>query len=347
MSEIEGIVTMRCAVLYAVDDIRVEERPVPQIGAGELLVRTRACGICSGDVMGWYVKRKAPLVFGHEPAGEIVAVGPGQPPCDDAGRPFAVGDRVFVHHHAPCFACEACAHEEFVQCAQWRESALDPGGMAEYFRVPRENVRDTLRLPEGVTFEDASLVEPLACVVKSLRRSGIHAGGTLLVIGLGIMGQLHVLAATAMGAHVAGSDFNADRSALAQRNGATALHPQDVEEGADAVICGPGTPEAMGSALRAVRPGGTVVMFTPFDPKHTLEIDAERFYFKDLRLVASYSCGPNDTRDALALIARGVVTAAKVGAETFVLADVAEAHAALAQARVVKPIVTFGPASEP
>jgi L-iditol 2-dehydrogenase len=328
-------------VLYDVGDIRIEERAVPEIGEGELLVQTRASGICSGDVMAWYVRRKAPLVFGHEPAGVVASVGPGEAPRDGAGAPFAPGDRVFVHHHAPCFACAACAREDYVQCEQWRTSRIDPGGMAEYFRVPRQNVLDTLRLPDAVSFEDASLVEPLACVVKSLRRGGVRAGDAVHVMGLGVMGQLHVLAARALGARVFASDFNAERRALAEKNGATSAHPERAETGADVVICGPGTPEALRAALGLVRPGGTVVMFTPLDPNATFAVDAESFYFKDLRLVASYSCGPNDTREALRLIASGVVTGRNVGAVTFALDDVGEAHGALAEARITKPIVVF------
>ncbi len=330
---------MHCAVLYSPSDIRIEERPVPKIGEGELLVRTRACGICTGDIMGWYIARKAPLVFGHEVAGEVAAVGGA--PLDDEGRAFSVGDRVFVHHHAPCFACDGCARGDYVQCELWRKTAIDPGGMAEYFRVPRENVRDTLRLPDNVCFDDASLVEPLACVVKSLRRSGIRAGETLLVIGLGVMGQLHVLAGRALGATVLGSDFSEERRVLAQRNGASVLRPEDVKEGPDAVICGPGTPEAIRAALSAVRPGGTVVMFTPLDPRATLTFDAERFYFKDMRLVASYSCGPNDTREALRLIGNCVVTAEKIDARHFALERVGEAYRELVEARIVKPVVVF------
>ncbi len=260
---------------------------------------------------------------------------------DDEGRPFAPGDRVFVHHHAPCFACDACGRGDYVQCERWRASKIDPGGMAEYFRVPCGNVRDTLRLPDAVSFEDASLVEPLACVVKSLRRGGVRAGDALHVMGLGVMGQLHVLAARALGARVFGSDFNADRRALAEFNGASTTHPDSAQAGADVVICGPGTPEALRAALELVRPGGTVVMFAPLDPSAPLALDAERLYFKDLRLVASYSCGPDDTREALRLIASGVVAAQKVGAVTFTLEKIGEAHRALAEARIVKPIVVF------
>ena len=118
--------TMRAAVLYDVNDVRIEERAVPELCDGELLVRTMASGICSGDVMGWYIARKAPLVLGHEPAGIVAAV---------AGEcALSIGDRVFVHHHAPCFECRACTRGDYVQCATWRATKIEPGGIAEYFR---------------------------------------------------------------------------------------------------------------------------------------------------------------------------------------------------------------------
>ena len=209
---------MKVARLYDSSDIRFEEEPIPHVGPGEALVKTRACGICSGDVMGWYMKKKAPLVFGHEPAGEVVAVGPG---VNDV-RP---GDRVFVHHHAPCFTCRACQRGEFVQCTTWRSSRIVPGGMAEYFLVPKENLSgDTLRLPDDLSFADGSLVEPTACVVKSLRKSGMQGGESVFIIGLGIMGQLHVaLARQANAGQIIGTDFVAYRREKAQQLGAEHL----------------------------------------------------------------------------------------------------------------------------
>jgi L-iditol 2-dehydrogenase len=328
---------MRAAVVYDAENVRIEERPIPELRDGEVLVRTMASGICSGDVMPWYIARKAPLVLGHEPAG-IVAETRGN-------VEFSVGDRVFVHHHAPCFRCRECERGEFVQCKTWRATSIDPGGIAEYFRVAQTNLRDTLRLPDAVPFPDASLVEPLACVIKSLRRSGVAAGERLYVIGLGVMGLLHVLAARALGAEVFGSDFIAERRAVAQRNGATALHPDDARnvlgEGADVVICGPGVASAMHSAIAAAGPAGTVVMFTPFSPETPLTLDPERFYFGDLRLVASYSCGPEDTKAALELIANGVVSAEKIGAKLVALDAVPHAYQQLARAEIIKPIVVF------
>ena len=330
--------TMRAAVLYDVEDIRIEQRPIPAIGDGEVLVRTMASGICSGDIMSWYIRRKAPLVLGHEPAG-VVTESRG-----DTG--FSVGDRVFVHHHAPCFACRPCSRGEYVQCATWRSTKIDPGGIAEYFRVARANLGDTLALPPSVDFPDASLIEPLACVVKSLRRSGVQAGDRLYVIGLGVMGLLHVLAGAALGAEVYGADFLPERRAGAERNGAIVFHPDDVwrvlPDGADVVICGPGTVEAMSVAVEAAAPAGTIVMFTPFPPDVPVTIDSQRLYFGDLRIVASYSCGPDDTRAALNLIGSRVVTAQKIGADLITLDDVPRAYRDFAKARMIKPIVTFG-----
>ncbi len=328
---------MRAAVLYDVDDVRVERRPVPELGEGELLVRTMASGICSGDVMPWYIRRKAPLVLGHEPVGIVAEI---------RGRSsFAVGDRVFVHHHAPCFECAECRRAEYVQCATWRATKIEPGGIAEYFRVPRENQRDTLRLPGGVAFADAALIEPLACVVKSLRRGGAAAGERVYVIGLGVMGQLHVLAARRMGCEVFASDFIASRRDIAARNGAVAFDPDGacrvLGAGAAVVICGPGTAQAMAHAFECVAPSGSVVMFTPFPPDVPLTVASERFYFGDLRAVASYSAGPQDTRAALDLIQENVVSADKVGATLVELDDVPRAYRDLAEARIVKPIVRF------
>lgn len=336
---------MRAAVLYDIDDIRIEERDVPRIHAGELLVQTRASGICSGDIMAWYVRRKAPLVLGHEPAGVVFDVGEGV-------TEFKRGDRVFVHHHAPCFACSFCMRGDHVQCAQWRASKIDPGGLAEFFRVPPENVADTLPLPDSMSFLDGSLVEPLACVVKSLRRGAVRSGDTLYVVGLGVMGLMHALVGATHGARIIGSDFNDSRREHAAQLGVRAVHPDRAEaeiraltggRGADVVICGPGSPDALRNALAAVSAGGRVVMFTPFEPGTPFSFDPNDLYFRDVALVASYSCGPDDTREALGLLAASAVTAEKLGAVTFPLAEAADAYRALASARILKPIVTFDP----
>jgi len=354
---------MRAAVMYDVDDIRIEERPLPALAPGDVLVRTAASGVCSGDLMPWYVRKKAPFVFGHEPAGTLVAY------AGEAPR-LALGTRVFAHHHAPCLACEACRAGRFVHCATWRGTALDPGGMAEYFRVPQANLSDTLALPAHLSFADGSLVEPLACVVKSLRRAlpptveaalrgeaGALAGSTLYVIGAGVMGLMHVAVAAAAGARVFASDFHAGRRAAAERLGAAAAFAPDealerlaaATEGrlADAVVCGPGSPAALAHAVDAAAADGTVLMFTPIEPEQRFAFDQSRAYFRDLRLVASYSCGPADTVAALGLIAAGTVTARRLDAEEFRFPGVGAAYARMAAAEVVKAIVTFDPAPLP
>jgi L-iditol 2-dehydrogenase len=358
---------MRVAAMYDPDDIRIEERPVPALEPGDLLVRTGASGICSGDFMPWYVRRKAPFVFGHEPAGTIVAIG-GHAQRGIASL-FEVGERVFAHHHAPCFECAFCRARDFVQCATWRATSLDPGGMAEYFRVPRQNTKDTLRLPRSMSFVDASLIEPLACVVKSVRRAFPHvwwdsdnfrgarfrpkalAERTVYVVGLGVMGLMHVALAVHLGARVLGSDFRAQRRERALALGAElAVGPAEAEEivgaategrGPDVVICGPGSASALQLAIRAVARGGTVVMFAPMEPGESFPFDQNTAYFRDLRLVASYSCGPDDTPEALQLISAGIVTAERLGTFVADFPAVALAYDRMRTAEVVKSIVSF------
>jgi len=335
--------SMRAAVLYDIDDIRIEERPIPALADGDVLVKTQASGICSGDVMPWYIRRKAPVVFGHEPAGTIVEV--------RGASSFEVGDRVFVHHHAPCFSCRACERGDYVQCATWRSSALEPGAMAEYFRVPAVNLSDTLRLPPTLDAVGGSLVEPLACVVKSLRRAQPSPSDTVYVIGLGVMGLMHCALVQARGYRVLASDFSESRRALASAIGAEPIdaagdvldrvRSRTAGRGVEIVICGPGSPQALAHALDAVAPGGTVVMFTPLEPGTPFTFDQSAAYFRDIALVSSYSCGPDDTRDALALLAAGVITPDAIGVELRSFADVAEAYADLRFGRAVKPIVVF------
>jgi len=340
---------MKVARLYDFLDVRIEEAPVPPIGPGEALVRTRACGICSGDVVPWYIRRKAPLVFGHEPAGEIVEIGAGV-------TAFSPGDRVFVHHHAPCFACRACRRREYVQCPTWKKSYIDPGGMAEFFRVPAVNLADTLRLPDEVDDEGGALVEPLACVVKSLTRAGAVRDAVVLIIGLGVMGQLHVILARHLGARrILAADLVASRCEHARRLGADEVIDAGagdlVEqvrqltdgEGAEIVVVGPATTEAIDQGFACAARGATVVQFMGTQPDDQLCLSTFDFYFRELRLVPSYSCGPEETRRALELIAAGVVAPAQVVTHRFPLAQAAQAYRVAAQDKsAIKTLVTFG-----
>jgi L-iditol 2-dehydrogenase len=347
---------MKVARLYSATDIRVEEIDRPTPGPGQALVRTRACGICTGDIMGWYLERRAPLVFGHEPAGDIVALGDGA--ADVIGRDakgYSVGDRVFIHHHAPCGTCRHCRRGNPVHCATWRRTNLVPGGMSEFFLVSAENLAtDTLLLPDSMSYAAGSLIEPAACAVKSLRRADLRAGDTMLVVGLGIMGMLHVLLGKAAGLRVIGADLVDFRLAKALTLGADAVidvRRQTLAEGmlavndgakADAVICGPGSIEAMEASIEAAAPGGRVVLFTTSKPADVLPLKPYQIYFDEISIVPSYSCGPDDTRAAFDAITGGVIREDDLITHRFGLDRITEAFEAAARVNeALKTIVVF------
>ena len=347
---------MKVARLYSGTDIRIEEMERPEPGPGQALVRTRACGICTGDIMSWYLERRAPLVFGHEPAGDIVALGDGA--ADIVGRDsrgYAVGERVFVHHHAPCGACRHCRHGDFVHCATWRRTNLKPGGMAEFFVVPAENLAaDTIRLPDSMSYAAGSLIEPAACCVKSLRRAALVAGDTVLVVGLGIMGMLHVRLAKAAGLRVVGADMVDFRLAKSLELGADAaidVRKETLAEGmlrvsdgakADSVICGPGSIEAMEASLEACAPGGRVVLFTTSKPDDVLPVRPYKIYFDEISIVPSYSCGPDDTKAAFDAIANGTIREEDVVTHRFGLDRIVDAYAAAARVdEALKTVIEF------
>jgi L-iditol 2-dehydrogenase len=338
---------MQVARLYDFGDIRLEQSLRPEPGPDDLLVRVTACGICSGDIMPWYIRRKAPLVLGHEPVGVVAETG-------GAVCNFRPGDRVFVHHHAPCFNCGPCRRGEYVQCATWRASHIMPGGMAEYFLVSPINQRDTLKLPDDVDDLDAVLVEPAACVVKSLRRSGLKAGESVLIIGLGIMGMMHVKLARHHGAGtIIGADLFEQRAQRARQLGADhgivvagdnlIDQVRDITGGAmvDVVIVGPGTSRALTAGLAAAGPAATVVQFTATPPEEEIVIRPHDLYFNETRLVPSYSCGPDDTREALELIRRGVLGARELITHRFPLTHICEAYEQAQRPESLKVVVTF------
>jgi L-iditol 2-dehydrogenase len=340
---------MKVARLYSFEDIRIEEMPTPVVGPREALVQVKACGICSGDVTPWYIRKKAPLVIGHEPAGQIVAVG-------SEVANFKPGDRVFVHHHAPCFTCRQCRRGYFSMCATWRKTAIRPGGIAEYFLVPELNLQfDTLRLPDHVSYEDGALIEPTACSVKAFKRAQMKGGETVLQIGLGIMGQLNVLLARHYGAQrIIGADLVPSRCEkalelgaddvinVAEENLLDAVTRLTAGEMADIVIVGPPKAEVMKLGIDCAGQGSTVVFFMGSEPGEKMEVEPYQLYFREITLVSSYSCGPYDTREALDIIARRVVTAEKVITNRFPIEQTAEAFALMAQARdTLKSVIVF------
>jgi L-iditol 2-dehydrogenase len=340
---------MKTAKLYAFDDIRIEEMPVPDVGPRDALLKTMACGICSGDVMPWYIEKKAPLVLGHEPAGEIVAVG-------NEVTAFSRGDRVFVHHHAPCFICRYCRKGNYVHCETWKNTKIIPGGISEFILIPRINLEnDTLNLPGHLSYEDGTLIEPTACVVKALKRANVKRGDTILVIGLGIMGQLNILLAKKYGAEkIIAADMVPFRLNKAKEFGADdvinvsetgLLDPlKELTDGemADVVVVGPNSVDAMKQGISAAGAGGRVLFFTPAKPGEQLIIDPNTLYFRDISIITSYSCGPTDTADALGLIEEGVVRAERLVTHRFPIEGTAEAFRLTAEARdSLKSVIVF------
>jgi L-iditol 2-dehydrogenase len=324
---------MRVARLYAWGDVRVEEENVPAPGPGEITMRIEACGVCGSDALVWYVEQKAPTVLGHEAVGIVAAVGADV----DSVR---VGDRVFAHHHAPCARCEECRRGLWSSCATWRASRLEPGGFAEYARVVAPIVeRDTLPLPPTLDFDIATFIEPAACCIRAIRRQGsIAVGDTALVIGLGAMGLLLVQLARIYGAtRVMGSDFLEDRRSHALRLGADSVFdPREYEtgaavrsatdgRGADVVIVSPGDAAAISAGLAAAAPGARVVCFTPLPPGVLLSLPQSGLYFREVALLHSYSCGPDETRESLRLLSDGLLDVASLVTHRAGLAGVAHA----------------------
>ncbi|MEP6767445.1 MAG: alcohol dehydrogenase catalytic domain-containing protein [Acidobacteriota bacterium] len=325
---------MKAVRLASDGRVEVVEMPAPRPGPGDAVLRLSAAGICGSDLLDWYVRGKAGTVLGHEIAGEIVCVGEGV-------EIFSPGDRVVPHHHAPCLACAACASGRFVHCAEWRASRLDPGGMAELVRVPAGNLsRDTLRIPDHVSDEAASWTEPLATVVKAFARGGFTAGQTALVVGLGSAGQLAVRLAAASGARrIVGADRVTSRIAAARASGAADVIDVSTETlsagarrtseggGFDFVFACPGKPEVIREASECVAAGGTLLLFTMAAPQEALTLSPHDLYFREVRLVPSYSCGPDDTRAALELIASGAITVSDLVTHRFPIEDAVEAFA--------------------
>ena len=304
---------MRVAMYYNNRDVRLEELPKPQIGPGELLVKVLASGICGSDVLEWYRIKKAPLVLGHEITGEIVEVGEGV-------ERYKIGDRVFVSHHIPCNTCRYCLNGYHTACETLHSTNYDPGGFAEYIRVPQLNVdRGVFLLPDQISFEDGAFIEPLACVIRGQRTARLQPGQSVLILGSGISGLLHLLLARALGAgRVITTDINEYRLKAAERFGADAvIHAsEDVparvceindDRLADLVIVCTGALSAFNQALHSVDRGGTVLCFATTPPDVNLSVPINEFWRNEIKLMPSYGNAPLDATLAIELIRAGRV----------------------------------------
>ena len=297
---------------YSNSDVRLEEIETPQIGPGELLVRIEASGICGSDVMEWYRRDKVPLVLGHEISGVIVEIG-------EYVENFKVGDRIIAAHHVPCNTCHYCLKGDQTVCETLRKTNFEPGGFAEYVKIPAINVdRGTFILPDNVSFEEATFVEPVACVLRGQRRSWLQPGHSVLVLGSGIAGILHIHLARALGAGlILATDVIEHRIKAAERFGADAAidargdipkYLRNINKGklADIVIVCTGAETAINQALESVERGGTILFFAPTEssvilPKPLNDI----FWRNDVTLTTSYAGSPADHLAAMKMISAG------------------------------------------
>ncbi len=308
--------------------VEIVDEPMPGCPVGGLLIKVEACGLCSGELMSWYMDQKIPHVLGHEVAGIVVE-------SDDAR--FPVGSRVSPHHHAPCLDCDFCKRGLFVHCSTWKRTKLLPGGMAEYCVIPAENLADCHVIGD-LPAEDAALMEPLACVVKSIAMGGeARSDDRILVIGLGVMSLLHLLTLP----NAIGVDFNLDRVEHARSLGLDVRQPAGIADSKFSLIfvC-PGSQSAFDAAFAFAMPGARIVMFAPLSPDKNL-IVPQAAYFLDLTISHAYSCGPTDTSAALEIIKSGKVTASKVVSNMVRIEDLPTAYEEMKAGRILKAMVIF------
>ena len=334
---------MRAAIYHGGGRLSIEEMADPVAGPGEIVIRTRQCGICGTDLMEWYQDTKAPVVLGHEPVGDVVAAG--------EGAPFAVGDRVFVHHHVPCLECDLCRRGRDTLCETFRRTRIDPGGLAEYVRVPAENTAlDVHRLPDGMSDETGTLIEPLACILRGQRLAGVGEGAHVVIVGAGSMGLIEAELALVLGAaRVVVVEPNADRRPAAAALGATVLpacEPDAVRDAlggrpADQVIVCTHVLAAMNDALYLAGPAGVVQYFAPTPPGEMVPLDLGAVFWREVEIQSTYSAGPADIRDAIDLLAAGRVRAAGIVTHHVPFAEVDEAFRLARTGEALKVVIDF------
>ncbi|MFH1379369.1 MAG: zinc-dependent dehydrogenase [bacterium] len=297
---------MRVSMYYSNHDIRVEEKPIPSIGAGELLVKVESSGICGSDVMEWYRKYKVPLVLGHEMAGEIAEIGTGV-------NGFSKGDRIVASHHVPCGTCHYCTQGHPTVCNTLRQTNFIPGAFSEYLKLTSVHVQQgVLKIPDTVSYDEATFVEPLACVLRGQKIARMNKGKTVLILGSGISGLLHVSAARALGAeHVIATDVIEYRLNAARRFGATEIvsAADDVPERikkcnkgrlADIVIVCAAPLSVYEQALQSVDRGGTILVFSAAQEGSSLPVPInDVFWRNEITITSSYAGSPADCAEAL------------------------------------------------
>ncbi len=333
---------MKVAVYYNNEDIRIEDCPIPHTSEGEILVKMKASGICGTDVMQWYRARKGPRVLGHEMAGEITYVG-------SRVMSFREGDRVFVSHHVPCYTCHYCSQGNYTACETLHSGNYEPGGFAEFIRVPEGNVRyGTFVLPEGVTFEEATMIEPLGCVIAGQNQLGLKEGQTALIIGSGVSGILHVQLAKMRGVKVIALDINEYKLRKALEFGAdvvldantfsvSELKSRNDGKLTELVINCASSQHAVNTALSAVDKKGKLLFFAV--PETVIVIPSPRFWRDEIMVLYSYGAAPRDLQMALMLIQSGKINVREMITHKVALSDIRRGFQLAAEAKTSLKVI--------
>jgi len=301
---------MLVAVYYNNRDIRIQEIAKPEIASDEILVKVMACGLCGSDVVEWYRVPKAPRVLGHEATGIIEEAG-------EKVTRYDVGDRVFVSHHVPCNKCRYCLKGNHTACETLHTTNYYPGGFAQYIRVAKINVEyGVYKLPSNMSYDEGTFIEPLACAIRGQRLAGIQKEDTLLIVGSGISGTLHIQLAKLKGVKkIVAADINSYRLELAEKFGAhhtinvkekLPKKLKEINEGkpADQVMICTGAPEAALTSLECVDKGGTILFFAVPDPTVKIPVPITQFWRTEITMKTSYGAAPHDLEESLEILAQ-------------------------------------------
>jgi len=319
------------------------EVPVPAIGDGELLLALDACGLCGTDVMKLDTRAKS-AVLGHELVGRVAKAG--------AGAPFREGDRLVVSHHVPCLECHWCLRGQESMCRQFKATNIDPGGFADFVRVPALHARRTAFLvPDGLDLVAASQTEPLACVLRNVKRLNVGAGDAVGVVGLGAIGQMTGQLLKILGIRTLGLDLDPARTKMFARWG-TAFTDREAfaaagkaatdGRGFDAVLYSAGTTSLVAKSVPWLRDGGTINVFASFHPDPILPLDLNQVYHRELTVISSYSPSLVDLKEAFELIASGKFNPLVLAPSKFPLSAFDDAVAAVKSRKTLKSVLVPG-----
>ena len=308
---------MKAVVVNDNSTIKIEDIENPELGSNDILVKMAVCGICGSDVEKVFGKYGQPsMKLGHEPAGVILKIG-------NLVKDFKIGDRVFTHHHVACYSetCHECSHGNETMCSKYYQSNLNPCGLADEYVVPEWNVKHggVLKIPNHMSFEEAALIEPLACCIRAWSKFSYQKNDTAVILGVGSTGIMHaLLAKSAYFSKIFCLDLNNFRLDFAKKLGFETIRSDDTSlsekiikstdtSGVDIVIVATGSLEALRDAIKLVRKGGTIVMFGVPNKGASIDIDMSIVYSKEITITTTYAASDKDTKAALELISSGKI----------------------------------------